>query len=900
MKRLFSIILAAVMISGMLAVFSVSAAADSDSESLSVKKIVSVVYDDSGSMKGEDKSVYASYAMQAFCSMLNSQDELYITFMNENMDDNDNSDTCNDLENFEPKKIDLSDNNFQSTINSLSKPAHGGGFTPYGAIIKAFEKLTQVDCEDKNAQYWLVVITDGAFTNWDYSGENITEEFKKYSATEMPNGSKPYITFLGIGSDVVAPNEELTNVHIYKASSAKAITDTMSKMAEKVSGRTNIKVSQGTANSVKVSSNVPVSNFAVFAQNTSAKVTKVTYGKNKEIKPNRKVSLGVDGYDLNATACIIGNSKDIIEDGTYEIHFDGAIKAENVQVMFEPAVELVVSVENNGKTVEFHNNTEFVNYFTDAVKGEEYTIVCKICEVGNSKNVFKVDQFNSADVNISVTETGSSAQTNDKDEQKLTFKLSDTPVETTISVSGTVDGFNLQNYFVKFTPQPKIEIKASFEENCSGGFNFADIKTDKNNRMIFTVYEDDKEITDAEKVKKYDPKLEIENPEENKGSWKYEGGKIVYTITEVPERDDDKGYFTVKVTCTLNNGKKASEVYTVRLAHFIGHVNGTDDELKKTEFFNNDIGVSFYITKHKDENDKNGVRLTKSALGSEATVEAYVLFNDEYIAIRDRSVVLEDDGLIKVTPNVAEDHPLTFWNWWINWAYYFGLEGSDVKVTLNHPLLDSPMETTINVVGEDMSYMLLNVYAPLIIEIILLALLIIWIFLIVTKPRYNKGSTLYVGEIRYNKTSGTRTVRNFSPVKLEKFNKVKRGNGRLKFKAKADVVSANGLKIRADRGGRICCEMMFPWYRGKLEVADSDFENLKTPADVSEYISKHKRLEINEFATTEAIDNDFDRGIAPASARMAKYTVIPDSGAVKVVDGKKVINSGKIFIYVNS
>ena len=43
-------------------------------ESFYIRKIVSVVYDDSGSMEG-DKWAYANYAMQAFCGMLNSEDQ---------------------------------------------------------------------------------------------------------------------------------------------------------------------------------------------------------------------------------------------------------------------------------------------------------------------------------------------------------------------------------------------------------------------------------------------------------------------------------------------------------------------------------------------------------------------------------------------------------------------------------------------------------------------------------------------------------------------------------------------------------------------------------------------------------------------------------------------------------
>ena len=44
------------------------------------KKIISIVYDDSGSMVG-DRWVYTSYAMQGLIALLNEEDELYITFM---------------------------------------------------------------------------------------------------------------------------------------------------------------------------------------------------------------------------------------------------------------------------------------------------------------------------------------------------------------------------------------------------------------------------------------------------------------------------------------------------------------------------------------------------------------------------------------------------------------------------------------------------------------------------------------------------------------------------------------------------------------------------------------------------------------------------------------------------
>ena len=76
-KRIVSLLTAALLICGI--VFGVAASVVF-AESLYVRKIVSVVYDDSASMGGQDWA-YANYAMQTFCGMMNSEDQLFITYM---------------------------------------------------------------------------------------------------------------------------------------------------------------------------------------------------------------------------------------------------------------------------------------------------------------------------------------------------------------------------------------------------------------------------------------------------------------------------------------------------------------------------------------------------------------------------------------------------------------------------------------------------------------------------------------------------------------------------------------------------------------------------------------------------------------------------------------------------
>ena len=152
MKRILSVMLAVVMFSGILSAFSLPAAADNSNSK--VRRVISVVYDDSGSMFKEKAARWANanYAMQSFCSMLNSEDELYITYM---------SDPNN------AREIDLS--NVESEIENIRYHDKAGN-TPFKSVETAYNKLASLDgdfYDDDTTQYWLVIISDGTFNSDD-------------------------------------------------------------------------------------------------------------------------------------------------------------------------------------------------------------------------------------------------------------------------------------------------------------------------------------------------------------------------------------------------------------------------------------------------------------------------------------------------------------------------------------------------------------------------------------------------------------------------------------------------------------------------------------------------------------------------------------------------------------
>ena len=164
MKRIVSSVLAFIILISSVGMLSITASADS----MYIKKIVSVVYDDSGSMLTDEKIenkvispdwIYANYAMQTFCGMLNSEDQLFITYMSSARSVNGGDLVC------KADKSEITEGEIQKSVDKI-RDHNKAGATPYAAVEAAVEQLEKVENKDPNTQYWLVIITDGGFNDF--------------------------------------------------------------------------------------------------------------------------------------------------------------------------------------------------------------------------------------------------------------------------------------------------------------------------------------------------------------------------------------------------------------------------------------------------------------------------------------------------------------------------------------------------------------------------------------------------------------------------------------------------------------------------------------------------------------------------------------------------------------
>ena len=825
MKRVLSALLSFVLMCSVLICTPISVSA----ESLYIRKIVSVVYDDSGSMEG-DKWAYANYAMQSFCGMLNSEDQLFVTYMSHSQLST----------NYTPEEMDLSAGGIQGSVDSIRQHTDCGS-TPYTAVEIAYNKLISVNDSNPNTQYWLVVITDGAFDEHTYMSNaerknTLNDCFESYAEGTMPNGTNPQITFLGIG-DVVSPDEDQSKgIYTYSASNADAIIDAMSQMADQISGRTRLQkdaVKKIDDKTIQVSSAVPLLNIAVIAQGSDVKVTKATYSNEMDIPINRKVSLSYPSYShLVGGAFLLGDSQKTIGSGTYNISFDQNVDLEDVIILFEPALEMRMTISINGKEISDYSELK------DTMEGDKVSVSCKIYEMGTDTEVDPSLMPPGTKFEITVSEEGTVVDQVSGKEMILTDYILKN-VDTTINASVMIEGFNPIDYTAKFTPAEYVPevvytITPSFGSDVrSVGIDY--IGSNKNLSVCFTVYADGVAITDPEAVKALNPEITV-SPQGNDGTITYaDDGKIVFTPNKASSQSTGEDCFDVEVKCTIADGTTASEVYTVLLASYQVIPIDTDQVIKKTELFENQVSVSFYIT-------KDDVRLDKEAVEKHISV----MLNEEYASLK-YNMVVAPDGTITITPYSEEQHSLTFWKWWTNWAYYFGLESKDITVTLSHAF--GSANNVIDIVDADAKYLILNVYLPLVIEILLLAAIIAYLVRYFTKARFASNGVLYVGSISRNRgTAGTHRLE-LIEVHLAQFNKFKN----LWNPFKELTVSANGISITAAKGNRILCNEAFPWYSDGIRPKARTIR-IDSPKDVVNYCQENDELVIHEIKTVRVMD----------------------------------------------
>lgn len=869
-KRIVSLMMAVLLACGL---FFGAATSVIFAESLYVRKIVSVVYDDSASMSG-DKWAYANYAMQTFCGMMNSEDQLFITYMS--------GVEWNPV--FRPYVADLSSEGIQNSVNSIRDHSDSGS-TPYTAVETAMKKLEKTKDSNPNTQYWLVVITDGSFNEMggmfeDQAVNMLDKELSDFTKKTMPNGTNPQITYLGIGDFLVMPTEKTgKGIFTYRAADSAGIITTMSEMADRISGRTRLSssdITQVDDKTIRVESSVPLLNIVMLLQQNDAKPIKTMVNREQTVDVSREVKVSYPSYDeLQGGIFMIGDSTKTMPAGTYEITFDKKVNADALVMLFEPALEIRMRVFVNGREITDYSELD------DLSEGDEITISCKIYEMGTDNEIDSSLLPPNTSYHISIAEDGTiKAESNDSSMTIDKYKLNKNDTELAAEIS--IPGFNPIRLNLAFTP---VERGGNFTLTADYGgtaqsVKLSEIFSNKDLSIIFTVLEDGNPVTDPEKVKGLKPMIDV-SPTGNSGTVEYlSDGRIKFTPNNANVGPDAEGSMEVTVTCTLKNGAAVSHTYTVVISDYRIVAAPQTESIVKTDFFGNKIGASFYIT-------KDGQRLPKSEVDGKYSASV-----DKRFKTIELLLSTEADGTIVCIPTEKDPQQIGFSDWWVYWVkYLFKLPHGTMNIHLSTPWGEA--DSAIPIKEAPLKFCLLNVYLPMFIELAAAATLAAWIILVATKPRFAKNAALYVGDVIYQDGNNTHLIRSFRKVFLRKYNSLRY---LWKFKKKAEVITISGISIRADYGNRILCETAMPWYKCEIRPVDFTIE-IPNVGKLLEHINRYRNITVEELSVMTKVTDPTAKVMTPARQNYPQYWVMKVN--LENINEVERIRRAKIVLYTN-
>jgi len=465
-KRVFSLVLTILLAVSCFSMSTVSA------DSLYVRKVVSVVYDDSGSMS-EGNSMnwsYANYAMQTLCGLLNADDELYITYMS-------NPGAAVMPTDFASNRQAAVDN-IRNTLDS--------GNTPQASIDTAKNKL--VESYNSNisssvkTEYWLVVLTDGAFNGEGAFGKpELDSALQSFAQSQMGVGMDLHTIYLAIGSKAIeAASDASLNIIAKKCDDGKAIVAVLSELSNAISGRYRLSKDDITLindNTVEVTSEIPLLNIALLMQNSSATLSSVVKDDGTVLQIDQQVSLKnpekagwTSDSSLQGKALLVGNAGNNIPAGKYTLTFTDKVDINALDIMFEPALELHMAVMQNGKEITDLSSLREL---------DKIDVQMKLCEAGTNK-----------EIDIALLKGD------------VTFKLGykENDVDMGSSDSMTMSGITLKDL--------KTDIYGTF---TFGGFNpltvsveIAPSSFESNYELRLSVTKDGKEVTDLTQLHEKD------------------------------------------------------------------------------------------------------------------------------------------------------------------------------------------------------------------------------------------------------------------------------------------------------------------------------------------------------------------------------------------------------------
>ncbi|AJY74268.1 VWA domain-containing protein [Paenibacillus beijingensis] len=350
-------------------------------------RVVALVFDDSGSMKyarnpstGQSMQIdnwkYANYSLQSLAGLLAPEDNLYVTRMSD------------------PTKVEeiaLSSDKRQGSIRSVQQWVDDGNTpTPFLSVQTAMKHLMDKAKANPDSEFWLVVLTDGVFNDFDPAEDNVAdpegnmkrarEQFLAYRQTMQSYNATTRSALVTIEqylneedkrmmSSIKEMWQDALDAKVIESNGQQNIISKINEVAALI---TNRDPESGTAvslhpvftsNGIQFNSLFPIKRLTLLEQVVQNSAGVTIPNDQGKLTINQGGSTGTEGpYQIvtpkdkaNLNPPILGqitqyrdlSDEGIMQDGEYRIEMKGAdSRKDRVQLLAEPALDFRLAVYN--------------------------------------------------------------------------------------------------------------------------------------------------------------------------------------------------------------------------------------------------------------------------------------------------------------------------------------------------------------------------------------------------------------------------------------------------------------------------------------------------------------------------------------------------------------------------
>ncbi|MGG2936085.1 vWA domain-containing protein [Bacillus pacificus] len=313
------------------------------------ERVVSLVYDDSGSMRNNDRWKYANYALQSLVALLDEKDKFSYVPMSKPND---------------PLNISLTKDKRQTEIEGI------GAWktylnTPFSAVETAMQSIKKEADIDGKREFWLIVLTDGAFNDLEKDKiggkEQITQKLAQFKKEMDAKKISLHPILITMEEDLGQQEKAQLNTfkEIWKkeingvtmpSSGEDGIVKSVNQVAALVANRDpfssveSIVKTKVVGKKVEITTPFPLKRMTLVRQSPSLSNYQVTQiSKPLQLQSSFSIHAPGEAKLFGNIVHISTENEEVIKPGTYTIEVDREIEKEGLQVLVEPALNYTVS-----------------------------------------------------------------------------------------------------------------------------------------------------------------------------------------------------------------------------------------------------------------------------------------------------------------------------------------------------------------------------------------------------------------------------------------------------------------------------------------------------------------------------------------------------------------------------